>query len=252
MTASYSELRGRAVLVTGGGQGIGEAIIRAFVRQGAKVAFLDIAEAASEALAAELSERGATVVFQHCDLTDIPALRASIEKLAGEVGPFQVLINNAGDDERHATEEVTESYWDQRVAVNLKHQFFAAQAVLPAMRAAGAGCIVNLGSTSWLAGQGGMAAYTACKSAVIGLTRSLARDYGPHGVRVNAVAPGWIMTPRQLERWVSPETIAELHQRQCLQRMLQPSEVAEFVVFLSSDSASACTAQHYVVDGGWT
>jgi len=252
MTATYSELQGRTVLVTGGGQGIGEAIVRAFVRQGARVAFLDIAQAASEALAAELSEQGATVVFQLCDLTDIPALRASIDDLAGQVGPFQVLINNAGSDARHATEEVTESYWDERVAVNLKHQFFAAQAVLPAMRAAGAGCIVNLGSTSWLAGQGGMVAYTACKSAVIGLTRSLARDYGRYGVRVNAVAPGWIMTPRQLEQWVTSETIAELHQRQCLKRMLQPSEVAEFVVFLSSDAASACTAQHYVVDGGWT
>ena len=252
MTATYSELKGRTVLVTGGGQGIGEAVVRAFVRQGARVAFLDLAEAASTALAAKLCDQGGAVVFERCDLTDIAALKAAIAKLAGRIGPFQVLVNNAGNDARHATEEVTESYWDERVAANLKHQFFAAQAVLPAMKAAGAGSIVNLGSTSWLAGQGGMAAYTACKSAVIGLTRSLARDFGPYGVRVNAVAPGWIMTPRQLEQWVTPETTAELHRRQCLKHMLQPSEVAEFVVFLSSDSASACTAQHYVVDGGWT
>ena len=240
------------MLVTGGGQGIGDAIVRAFARQQAKVAFIDIAAAASEALAAELCAEGSTVVFERCDLTDIAALQASIARLAGEVGPFQVLVNNAGNDARRVTEEVTESQWDAQIAANLKHQFFAAQAVLPAMKAAGSGSIVNLGSTSWLAGQGGMAAYTACKSAVIGLTRSLARDFGPHGVRVNAVAPGWIMTPRQLEQWVTPESSAELHQRQCLKRPLQPSEVAEFVVFLSSDSASACTAQHYVVDGGWT
>lgn len=252
MTATYSDLDGRVVLVTGGGQGIGEAIVRAFVRQKAKVAFIDIAEGASRALAEELSAQGATVVFERCDLGDIPALQRVIGDIASALGPIQVLINNAGNDARHATPDVTEAYWDERVTVNLKHQFFAAQAVLPAMKAAAAGSIVNLGSTSWIAGQGGMAAYTACKSAVIGLTRSLARDYGPYGVRVNAVAPGWIMTKRQLELWVTPETEAELFARQCLKRRLEPSEVAEFVLFLASDAASACTNQHYVVDGGWT
>jgi NAD(P)-dependent dehydrogenase (short-subunit alcohol dehydrogenase family) len=252
MTAIYSELEGRVVLVTGGGQGIGEATVRAFARQKAKVAFLDIAEEASRALESELSADGGAVTFEPCDLADIPALRRAIEKVGAALGPVQVLVNNAANDGRHATEEVTEAYWDERMALNLKHQFFAAQAVLPGMKAAGAGAIVNLGSTSWMAGQGGMAAYTACKSAVIGLTRSLARDFGPFGVRVNAVAPGWIMTRRQLEQWVTPETEAELYQRQCLKRMLQPAEVAEFVVFLASDAASACTNQHYVVDGGWT
>ena len=252
MTATYSDLEGRVVLVSGGGQGIGEATVRAFVRQKAKVAFLDIAEDVSRALAAELSGEGGTVAFVPCDLTDIASLRRSISEVSETLGPVQVLINNAANDTRHVTEEVTEAGWDDGVAVNLKHQFFAAQAVLPAMRAAGAGVIVNLGSTSWLAGQGGMAAYTACKSAVIGLTRSLARDYGPYGVRVNAVAPGWIMTRRQLELWVTPETEGAIFERQCLKRKLQPSEVAEFIVFLSSDAASACTSQHYVVDGGWT
>ena len=143
-------------------------------------------------------------------------------------------------------------YWDQRIAVNLKHQFFAAQAVLPDMKEARGGSIVNFGSTSWMAGQGGMAAYTAAKSAVLGLTRSLARDYGPHGIRVNAIAPGWIMTERQVALWLTPEGEAELMRRQCLKRKLVPDEVARFTVFLASEEASACTAQHYVVDGGWT
>jgi NAD(P)-dependent dehydrogenase (short-subunit alcohol dehydrogenase family) len=252
MTASYSDLAGRVVLVSGGGSGIGEAIVRAFARQGAKVAFLDIAQTPSLALAAELSGQGASVRYEACDLTDITALQQTIARLCAELGPIQVLVNNAANDERHVTEEVTEAYFDARVAVNLKHQFFAAQAVLPGMKAAGGGAIVNLGSTSWMVGQGGMAAYTACKSAVIGLTRSLARDYGPFGIRVNAVAPGWIMTQRQLDLWLTPEAEAELFARQCLKRRLEPSEVAEFVVFLASDAASACTNQHYVVDGGWT
>ena len=252
MTAAYSDLADRVVLVTGGGSGIGEAIVRAFARQGAKVAFIDIAEGPSRALAGELAAAGRTVMFEACDVTKIPALQHSIGRIAAELGPVEVLVNNAANDTRHATEEVTEAYWDDRIAVNLKHQFFAAQAVLPAMKAAGAGAIVNLGSISWLLGQGGMAAYTACKSAVIGLTRSLARDYGAFGVRVNAVAPGWIMTQRQLDLWVTPEVEQEIYARQCLKRKIQPSEVAEFVVFLASDAASACTNQHYVVDGGWT
>ena len=146
---------------------------------------------------------------------------------------------------------MTPDYWDDRIAVNLKHQFFAAQAVLPDMQAANAGAIVNFGSTSWMVGQGGMAAYTASKSAVLGLTRSLARDYGPYNVRVNAIAPGWIMTRRQIEKWLTPQAEAELMQRQCLKRKLAPDELAKFTVFLASAEASACTAQHYVVDGGW-
>jgi D-xylose 1-dehydrogenase len=146
---------------------------------------------------------------------------------------------------------VTPDYWDDRIAVNLKHQFFAAQAVLPDMKAAKAGAIINFGSTSWMVGQGGMAAYTASKSAVLGLTRSLARDYGPHNIRVNAIAPGWIMTERQIEKWLTPESEAELMRRQCLKRKLMPDELANFTVFLASEEASACTAQHYIVDGGW-
>jgi NAD(P)-dependent dehydrogenase (short-subunit alcohol dehydrogenase family) len=251
MTATYSDLRDKVVLVTGGGSGIGESIVREFARQQARVAFIDIAIDASRRLVQSLAGEGMTVLFEPCDLTDIPALRRSVAAIAGRLGPVQVLINNAAHDERHATGAVTEEIWDSRIAVNLKHQFFCAQAVLPGMQAAGAGNIVNLGSTSWMVGQGGMAAYTASKSGVLGLTRSLARDYGKYGIRVNAVAPGWIMTQRQLDKWLTPESEAELMARQCLKRKLQPVEIARFIVFLASDEASACTNQQYVVDGGW-
>jgi D-xylose 1-dehydrogenase len=251
MAAIYPDLEGKTVLVTGGGSGIGEAIVRRFAAQKSKVAFIDIKEAESRALADELAGGGATVCFERADLTDIPALRAAIGRVKEALGPVQILVNNAAHDERHPTEEVTESYWDGRIAVNLKHQFFAAQAVLPDMRAARAGVILNFGSVSWMVGQGGMAAYTASKSAVIGLTRSLARDYGAFNIRVNAIAPGWIMTQRQVDLWLNPESEGELMQRQCLKRKLQPDEIARFTVFMASEEASACTNQHYVVDGGW-
>jgi NAD(P)-dependent dehydrogenase (short-subunit alcohol dehydrogenase family) len=251
MTAIYSDLKDQVVLVTGGGSGIGEAIVRQFAAQRARVAFIDIAVEPSRALVRELEAAGTPVHFEPCDLTDIPALQRSVAAIRKRLGPIGVLINNAAHDERHATEEVTEAVWDSRIAVNLKHQFFCAQAVIPDMKAAGKGSIINLGSTSWIIGQGGMAAYTACKSAVLGLTRSLARDFGVHGIRVNAVAPGWIMTRRQLEKWVTPQGEAEILARQCLKRKLEPAEIARFIVFLASDEASACTNQHYIVDGGW-
>lgn len=251
MAAIYPDLKGRVVLVTGGGSGIGEAIVRRFAAQQAKVAFIDIAVEPSRALARELEAAGTPVHFEPCDLTDIPALQRSVAATAKLLGPIQVLVNNAAHDERHATEEVTEAVWDSRIAVNLKHQFFCAQAVIPGMKALGKGSIINLGSISWIIGQGGMAGYTASKSAVLGLTRSLARDFGPYGIRVNAVAPGWIMTRRQLEKWVTPEGEAEIVARQCLKRKLEPEEVAKVIVFLASDEASAVTSQHYIVDGGW-
>ena len=249
MAAIYSDLKGRTVVVTGGAGGIGESIVRAFHAQGAKVGFLDIDTARGTKLQAEL---GKGTRFVACDLTDIPALKAAIVTVRDGFGSIDVLVNNAAHDERHATLEVTEDYWDGRMAVNLKHQFFAAQAVLPDMQATGKGAIVNLGSTSWVIGQGGMAAYTASKSAVIGLTRSLARDFGPFGIRVNAVAPGWIMTERQLALWVTPETDEYINESQCLKRRLVPDDIAKVVVFMCSDEAGAITNQHYVVDGGWT
>lgn len=249
--AIYPDLDGKIILITGGGSGIGEAITRHFARQQAKVAFLDINEDASRRLVADLSGKGQTVMFEHVDLRDIGATREAIARVKSALGPVQVLINNAAHDERHPTPDVTPEYFDDRIAVNLKHQFFCAQAVLPDMVAAKAGSIVNFGSVSWMVGQGGMAVYTAAKSAVLGLTRSLARDYGPYNIRVNAVAPGWIMTQRQIDLWLTPEAEKELFERQCLKRKLYPDDIAKFTVFLASDEASGCTNQHYVVDGGW-
>lgn len=251
MAALYPDLADKVVLVTGGAAGIGEFIVRAFAAQKAVVAFVDIQKERGLRLAAELTAQSQRVHFAPVDVTDTAALQKAIGDFAAKLGPIGVLINNAAHDERHATDTVTAEYWDDRIAVNLKHQFFAAQAVLPGMKAAGGGSIINFGSTSWMIGQGGMAVYTAAKSAVLGLTRSLARDYGPFNIRVNTVAPGWIMTERQIEKWLTPEGEAELMKRQCLKRRLQPAELAKFTLFLSSDEASACTNQNYIVDGDW-
>lgn len=249
--ASYPDLDGKVVIVTGGASGIGAAIVRAFARQNAQVGIIDINAVAGEAISLSMRDAGHHVHFAACDLRDIAALRAAISDIRDALGPVGVLINNAAHDERHATEDVTPEYWDDRMAVNLRHQFFAAQAVLGDMKAHGQGAIINFGSVSWMIGQGGMAAYTASKSAVLGLTRSLARDFGSFGIRVNAIAPGWIMTERQIALWLTPEGEAELLARQCLKRKLVPDDIARFTVFLASDEAGACTNQHYVVDGGW-
>ena len=249
--AIYPDLEGKTVLVTGGGSGIGASIAEHFARQKAKVGIIDINEQGAAGVVKQLTDAGGTATAAICDLRDVDATREAIGKIRAALGPIQILINNAAHDERHKTEDVTSAYWDDRVAVNLKHQFFCSQAVLPDMKAAKAGAIINFGSTSWMVGQGGMAAYTACKSAVLGLTRSLARDFGPYNIRVNAIAPGWIMTKRQVDLWLTPEGEKELMDRQCLKRKLYPADIARFTVFLASDEASACTNQHYVVDGGW-
>ncbi len=249
--AIYPSLRDRTVIITGGGSGIGEAIVRHFVAQGARVGFLDIDKAASEKLVSELSAAGGSVHFEHCDLRDIEALRRAIDAVRAVFGPITVLVNNAAHDQRHKLEDVTPDYWDERIAVNLRHQFFAAQAVAPDMKAAGGGAIINMGSISWQIGQGGMPAYSASKSAVLGLTRSLARDLGPFNIRVCSVMPGWIMTQRQLDLWLTPEAEAEIMARQCLKRKLYPDDIARPVLFFASDEAGACTNQSYIVDGGW-
>jgi D-xylose 1-dehydrogenase len=248
--AIYPSLADRVVLVTGGGSGIGASIVECFARQKAKVGFLDIDEAASAQVLSRLKGIGAKAHFEPCDVRDVSALHEAIEATRRALGPITILVNNAARDDRHVTEEVTPEYWDERFAVNLKHQFFAAQAVLPDMKAAGRGAIVNFGSVSWMIGQGGMVAYTACKSAVLGLTRSLARDFGRYNIRVNAIAPGWILTERQRELWLTPEGHARLMDAQCLKRELVGEDIARVVLFLASDEAGAITSQHYVVDGG--
>jgi len=249
--AVYPSLKGKAVLITGGGSGIGEAIVRGFAGQGSKVGFLDIADEPSEQLAADLAADGHTVRFRHCDLTEIHALHQAISTLEEELGPFSVLINNAAHDQRHTLDEVTSDYWDERFAVNLKHQFFAAQALIHGMRGLGGGAIVNMGSISWMVGQAGMVCYTTAKSAVQGLTRSLARELGPDNIRVNSIAPGWIMTERQRTLWLTPEGEEQLMEDQCLKRKLYPDDIARVALFLASDEAGGLTNQTIVVDGGW-
>jgi len=246
-------LEGRKALVTGGGSGIGAAIVEHFCAQGARVAFVDIERAASEALVGAVAGRGHPApLFLPGDLRDVAALRAAVAAARARLGPIRVLVNNAASDERHTIDQVTPEYWDERFAVNLRHQFFAAQAVYPDMAAAGGGSIVNLGSTSWVIGQGGMPAYLTAKSAVAGLTRALARDLGPKGIRVNCILPGWIMTERQVRLWLTPEGEAELLRRQCLKRKLLPEDIARVVLFFAADDSGACTNQSYIVDGGWT
>ena len=249
--ATYPSLLGRSVLITGGGSGIGAEMVRQFARQKAKVAFIDIDTESSTALADEIDGRDEQAAYYECDLTDIAALRATIKRIAAAQGPISILINNAANDQRHPMDEVTPEYWDDRFAVNLKHQFFAAQAVAPGMRAAGGGAIVNMGSTSWMVGQGGMPCYTASKAAILGLTRSLARDLGPENIRVCSVVPGWTMTPRQLDNWLTPEAEIDLMKSQCLKRKLEPLDIARAVLFFASDEARGCTNQAYVVDNGW-
>jgi D-xylose 1-dehydrogenase len=236
--------------VTGGGSGIGAAIVAAFAQQKTQVAFVDIDEKASAEVQASLEALGAASTFERCDIRDVAALRRAVQNARERLGPITILINNAARDDRHASEEVSPEYWDERMAVNLKHQFFAAQAVLPDMKAARWGSIINFGSSSWMVGQGGMVAYTAAKSAVLGLTRSLARDFGPYNIRVNAIAPGWILTERQRTLWLNPQSQARLNEAQCLKRELNGEDVARVVLFLASDEAAAITSQHYVVDGG--
>jgi len=252
--AIYPDLEGRSVLITGGGSGIGAALTRAFARQGSKVAFIDIAREESEALVDSITAEGAAhkPLFLPCDLRDIAALRAAVERAAEAHGGITVLLNNAAHDERHKVEDVTLDYWDDRIAVNMRHVFFTAQAVLPMMQQAGGGSIVNFGSVSWKLRQGGMPAYTMAKASMQGLTRGLARDYGKQNIRVNTLVPGWVMTERQLKFWVTPEAEREIDAGQALAGRVRPEHIADMALFLASDAARMCSAQEFVVDGGWT
>jgi NAD(P)-dependent dehydrogenase (short-subunit alcohol dehydrogenase family) len=248
--ANYPDLAGKSVVVTGGGGGIGAAITRRFVEQNARVSFFDIDEASSLALVTDLGgpER---VAFHRVDLTDVEELQGALARVAATQGDVDILINNAGWDERKSLPDVTPAFFDQVIAINLKHTLFAAQAVVPGMQKKGGGVIVTFSSISWMLGSGGMPAYTASKSAMLGLTRSMARDFGVDNIRVNAVAPGWVDTPRQRERWLTPEGDKRRLDGQCLKHWVKPEHIANVVVFLASSEAAMCTGQHYVVDGGW-
>lgn len=250
--AIYPSLRDRVVFITGGASGIGGAITEKFCEQGATVSFVDIDDAGARMLIARIGARGLSPPrYQHCDLRDISALHASIERTISADGPITVLVNNAANDERHTIDQVTPEYFDDRIAINLRHHFFAVQAVHRSMADAGGGSIVNIGSVSWMIGQGGMPCYSAAKAAVAGLTRSLARDLGPYNIRVNSVLPGWILTRRQIEKWLTPEGEQELLAHQCLKRKLTPEELARVVLFFAAADSGICTNQNYVADGGW-
>jgi NAD(P)-dependent dehydrogenase (short-subunit alcohol dehydrogenase family) len=244
----YGSLKGKTVFITGGASGIGASIAEAFHAQGAKVGVFDFDAGAGRALAERL---GAGLHFEHGDVRDIPALQAAIRRASGALGPITVLVNNAARDDRHTIDQVTPEYWRERFATNLDHQFFAAQAVLPDMDQAGGGSIINMGSTSYMVSDDSFAAYKTAKSAVVGLTRALARELGPRDIRVNCVIPGWIMTQRQIDLWLNPDSEAELMRRQCVKRRLVPEDIANVVLFMASDDSSAMSAQSYLVDGGW-
>jgi NAD(P)-dependent dehydrogenase (short-subunit alcohol dehydrogenase family) len=249
--ASYPSLRDRAVVVTGGASGIGEHIVEHFVRQGSRVAFLDVQDEAAAKLVGRLRKSATALTYRRCDVTDSAALAAAIDETSGRFKTIDVLVNNAGNDTRHSIEEVTPEYWDKCIAINLKQQFFACQAAIPVMRRAGRGSIVNISSISWLIPGTGLPVYTASKAGVVGLTRTLAHELGPHNIRVNAVLPGAILTERQRKLWFTEEYVARVLQNQALKRMLTPEEVARLVLFLAADDSSAITNQSYIVDGGW-
>ena len=243
--AIYPSLRARNVLITGGGSGIGAGIVEAFVRQGSNVTFLDIINGESDALAERTGAH-----FERVDLTDTSATTNVIRKLVEANGPIHVLVNNAASDDRHGIDDVTETYWDDRLNVNLKHQFFCAQAVIPGMRSAGGGSIVNLGSISWHLALPGLILYETCKAAIEGLTRALAREVGSDNIRVNCVVPGNIRTPKQMQ-WYTPEGEAEIVNAQCIKCRLEPHDVAALVTFLASNDARGMTGHEHFVDAGW-
>jgi NAD(P)-dependent dehydrogenase (short-subunit alcohol dehydrogenase family) len=250
--ATYPSLRERVVVVTGGGSGIGAEMVQQFAGQGARVAFLDRDVAASQDLV-RATPRGTPCVprFFNCDLTDVAALRSVLAQIAAEFGAVTILINNAASDDRHITADITPEYWDERMAVNLRHQFFASQSVIDGMTAAGGGSIVNISSIGWQIPSTNQAAYVTAKAGIVGLTRTLAHELGPANIRVNCVLPGAIMTERQRRLWVSPEYAARIRGAQALKRDLLPDDVARLVLFLAADDSSAMTNQSYVIDGGW-
>ena len=249
--ARYPSLAEMAVVISGGATGIGEHIVREFAAQGSRVGFVDIDREAGNDLQAELAANGWVVRFTECDVTDVAAYQAAIAGFEAAHGPALVLVNNAANDQRHALAEVTPEAWDARIAVNLKHAFFAVQAVAPGMIAAGKGSIINFGSISWMIMVPNLTVYTACKAAMHGMSRSLAKELGVHGIRVNTLVPGWVMTSRQLTHWVGEEENKLIDASQSLRGRVYPADIARMALFLASDDSGMITAQDFIVDGGW-
>lgn len=250
--ASYPSLRGKSVFITGGGSGIGGCLTEAFARQGSLVAFVDIAEAASQALVERLETEGLPRPwYRNADVTNIPELQSAIQDAAKALGDFHVLVNNVASDDRHNFMDVTPEYYDKRIAVNQRPAYFAIQAVVPGMKKMGGGSIINFGSNSYGAKGRNMSAYTTAKSSVIGLTRGLAAELGEHRIRINVITPGWIMTERQITKWLTPEGEEEIRRNQVLPDKVRPEDVTPMALFLASDDARACSAQEYIVDAGW-
>jgi len=249
----YPSLAGRVVLITGGATGIGASLVESFCRQQAVVAFIDIQDQPAERLCARVAAiEGATVPrYHHCDLTGTDRLQATIADIGRDPGPIGVLINNAASDARHDFRTVTEAYWNERINLNLRHSFFAIQAVAPQMKSLGGGSIVNFGSMSWHACQGGMTGYTTAKAGLEGMTRGLARDLGRDNIRINTIVPGWVMTERQLAEVIDEAALAEIERSQCLPQRLEPQDISAMTLFLASDDSRMCTAQRFIVDGGW-
>lgn len=244
--AIYPSLKNQRIVVTGGGSGIGASIVQAFAQQGAEVLFVDIDVAASQRLAAQLDHAPIKPVFQQCDLTDLPA----VERFFAQVGPIDVLVNNAANDDRHALADITPEYWDERMAVNLRHLLFCAKAAVPGMKNRGGGAIINFGSVSWHLGLADLVLYETAKAGIEGMTRGLARELGPDNIRVTCVVPGNVRTPRQM-KWYTPEGEAEIVAEQCLKDRLLPEHVASLVLFLASADARMCTGHAYWIDAGW-
>jgi D-xylose 1-dehydrogenase len=249
--ASYPSLRGRTAFVSGGASGLGAEFVTQLARQGMAVGFVDVDETRGRALERDLVAEGAAARFHPCDVRDVPALQAAIAEVAAELGTIRVLVNNAANDHRDRVADMDVALWDDRIAVNVRHHFFAAQAVAPGMRDAGGGSIVNLGSISAHIDLMDLPGYITAKAGVEGLTRTLAREYGPWAIRVNCIIPGWIMTEKQLAEWVTPEAEASIERNQCLPQKLYPDDVARMLLWLAADDSRSCTAQRWVVDGGW-
>jgi NAD(P)-dependent dehydrogenase (short-subunit alcohol dehydrogenase family) len=247
----YPSLAHKRVMITGGGSGIGAAIVEAFAQQGAQVFFIDIAMDDSRALEQKLAGAQHPPVFFPCDLTDLDALAAVFSAIERDHGPVQVMVNNAANDTRHQIENVTPQYWDNNLAVNLRHQYFCAQAVAPGMKAAGTGVILNFGSISWHLALGDLSLYMTSKAAIEGMTRGLARDLGADGIRVNCIIPGSVRTARQMQLWHTPEGEQQILAAQCLHQRVEPEDIAAMTLFLASDSAARCSGRDYFVDAGW-